>query len=373
MTATSEVQLVHSAALDQGGYPDNCPFNTGRPGQLVTLAESMGLLDEARRYSGVTAPASREYLEMFHKPSYLDLLHQAGTGSFTTAMLARGIGTEECPLFKDMLDYCLLLAGTAATAAGLLARGDARVVFNPSGGFHHAGPDYASGFCFINDVVLAILELRAAGLRVACVDVDAHHGDGVQNAFWEEEQVLVASLHESGKTLFPGTGFLNERGEGRGEGFTLNVPLPEGTYNEPYLRAFREVVLPTVQRFAPDVVVLELGMDALAGDPFTHLNLTNSAYVDIIHRLLELQVPLLATGGGGYNVHDTIRGWCLCWAVLSGQYEPDIAVGMGGVMLENTNWLGGLEDHQRVPTAAVKHNVDAEIDEIIRAARAAFP
>ena len=153
------------------------------------------------------------------------------------------------------------------TAADLLLAGEADIVFNLLGGFHHARPEKAAGFCYINDVVLACLRLAEAGKRVACLDVDAHHGDGTQEAFYRRNDVLTISLHESGKTLFPWGGFESEMGEGPGLGYNVNVPLPAGTYDEAFLVAFDQIVVPLLQAYHPDILVLELGMDTLAGDP----------------------------------------------------------------------------------------------------------
>ncbi len=149
------------------------------------------------------------------------------------------------------------------------------------------------------------------------------------------------------ETLFPGTGFEDEIGAGEGRGYCVNVPLPVGTFDQAYLHAFESIVLPLARAFNPDVIVLELGADALAGDPLAHLYLTNNTYAEIVRHLLGFEKPILATGGGGYHVENTVRAWALVWTILSGQ---DIAHGMeaamGGVMLQSTDWQGGLRDRE---------------------------
>jgi acetoin utilization protein AcuC len=182
---------------------------------------------------------------------------------------------------------------------------------------------------------------------VLYLDVDAHHGDGVQDAFYRRADVFTISLHESGRTLFPWGGFEDETGEGPGLGFNANLSLPAGTYDAAFLRAFDEVVLPLLGAYAPDVVVLELGMDALAGDPLTHLSLTNQAHEQVLRRLLARDLPLLVAGGGGYHVANTVRGWALAWQVCAGEVdEHDPSLGLGGVMLASAEWAGGLRDRE---------------------------
>jgi acetoin utilization protein AcuC len=265
-----------------------------------------------------------------------------------------------------MHDYPVLATGATLAGAQAILSGDARVAFNPSGGFHHAGPDRASGFCYINDVVVACMVLAETGRRVAFVDLDVHHCDGVQAAFYRRRDVLTLSLHESGATLFPGTGFEEEIGEGPGRGYAVNVPLPVGTDDQAYLRAFREIGLPVLHACEPDVIVLELGMDGLMGDPLAHLHLTNNAYADAVGWVLHLGKPVLAVGGGGYNVENTARGWALMWSVLCGDSSADMAIGLGGVLLESAEWGGGLRDRVLASHGGQRDAVDRAIEATIR-------
>jgi len=248
------------------------------------------------------------------------------------------------------------------------------VAFNPSGGYHHAMAGRAGGFCYINDVVLAVLTLTDAGKRVLFLDVDVHHCDGVQSAFYARKDIMTISMHENGKTLFPGTGYEDEIGEGDARGYTVNIPLPVGTYDEAYERAFREVALPLIKAYDPDAIIMELGMDALAGDPLAHLNLTNNTYAEIISTVVDLGKPLLATGGGGYHIENTVRGWALAWSVFCGEESDDMVLGMGGVMLENTDWSAGLRDRVLLSDAGQRELVDREIAAMTeRVKSAVFP
>ena len=194
-----------------------------------------------------------------------------------------------------------------------------------------------------------------------------HHCDGVQYAFYKRKDVMTISLHESGKTLFPGTGFVEEMGEGEGHGYSVNIPLPVGTYDGTYVRAFKEAAYPIIKAFNPDVIMIEIGMDTLAGDPLAHLHLTNNAMVEVLSMVLSLNKPVLAVGGGGYNIENTVRGWALAWATLCGEAIDDMSLGMGGVMLANTDWSGGLRDRILLSDAGKRKEVDKEVYEIIQA------
>jgi len=345
--ATKEAVFIHSSELEKFSYPADCPFNTDRAGQVRKVLNSMGLLSGPGRSEAAPVVAERVVLKKFHSARYLHALRAAAKGRWDIEALNMGIGTVDCPVFAGMYDYPALATGGTLTAADLILSGSAELAFNPSGGFHHAGPERASGFCYINDVALACIVLAEQGKRVLYLDVDVHHGDGVAYAFYDRSDVMTISLHESPKTLFPGTGFEDEIGTGPGEGYCVNVPLPVGTYDEAYLKAFNAVVPPLATAYKADVLVFELGADALAGDPLAHLRLTNNVYVEIINHLLTYDKPILMTGGGGYNVDNTVRAWALAWTVLCGaDSDHHLAPAVGGVMLESTDWQGGFRDRE---------------------------
>ena len=358
--------FLYSPELDKIGYPIDCPFNTSRAGKTRKTVLSMGLLSGKGKKEIVPSPATRIELEKFHSPIYLDAIKSAESGNLTPEAFVMGLGTPDCPIFQSMYEYSSLACGASLTGARLILSGEADVAFNPSGGFHHAGPENASGFCYINDVVLAAMELADEGKRVLILDLDVHHCDGVQNAFYNRSDIMTMSLHESGKTLFPGTGFETEIGAGKGTGYSVNFPLPAGTYDDAYKEAFNRAVKPLIIKYNPDFIIIELGMDALSGDPLAHLNLTNNTYADILNDMLNLEKPILATGGGGYNVENTARGWALAWSVLCGEEDYDLSLGLGGVMLENIEWPGGLRDRTLVPDTNQSHRVGKEIKRIIK-------
>jgi len=360
--------FIYSPKLQEYSYPQECPFNTGRAGKVRSTLRSMGILtngDQAREFEPETA--DRKFLEKIHSPRYLDALMDAAIGKHGFDSLQMGIGGPDCPVFKDIYLYPAMACGASLKGVELLLAGEVDLAFNPSGGFHHAGPELAAGFCYMNDVALACFVLAEHGKRVLYLDVDVHHGDGIQEIFYERDDVMTISLHESGKTLFPGTGFTDEIGRGRGEGYSVNVPFIPGTYDDVYLYAFKETVLPLIGAYNPDVIVFELGADTLVGDPLAHLKLTNNAYVDIIEDLVTFNKPLLMTGGGGYNVENTVRAWSLAWSVLSGtdSFLQDLNIGLGGVFMESTDWHGGLRDREVPVSDQEKAVIISEVHEVV--------
>jgi acetoin utilization protein AcuC len=371
--AERTLAFIYSPELAALNYPPDCPFDTSRGVKTRQRLRSFGLLANHRQFEAPAGPASRAELEAFHAPRYLDGLQRAAAGQLSVESLHLGLGTPETPIFRDLWDYAIRAAGASLAAADLILAGTADIVFTPWGGFHHAFPEKASGFCYVNDVVLACMRLREHGKRTLFLDVDAHHGDGVQAAFYSSRDVMNISLHESGKTLFPWGGFEDEIGEGDGRGFNVNIPLPAQIHDDAYWFAFQQVAVPLIGAYRPDVIVVELGLDALAGDPLTHLRLTNNVFADVLRRLLAFEVPLLITGGGGYHVDNTVRGWTLAWQTLSGEEEFDPSIGMGGVMLGSAEWAGGLRDLQ-FPVTPEQRAVEPIVrDTVHTIARTVFP
>jgi acetoin utilization protein AcuC len=369
MAESKKKLFIHCPELDAFPYPDMCPFKTSRAGQVYKTLESMGLLIGGDKVVIPPERATDEDLLKFHSKPYLKALKRIDAGEYEMQMLLMQLGTGDCPAFEGVYQYALWAAGATITGARQIAADNASIAFNPSGGYHHAHDSMAGGFCYVNDVVLGCMDLAAAGKRVLFVDIDVHHCDGVQAAFYERKDVMTISLHQDGRTLFPGCGFVDEIGEGDGEGYSVNLPLPPGTYDEIYLKAFREVVVPLIRAYGPDVIVLEAGADTLAGDPLAGLSLTNNVHVEVINNLLAFGVPILATGGGGYNVENTVRTWALVWTALCGeQMAHDATAGMGGVMLETTEWANGaagLRDRVLIPSNFQRENVDPIVEQVI--------
>jgi acetoin utilization protein AcuC len=361
-----KLAFVYPHEIEPLSYPPDCPFKTSRATDTRKRLAGFGLLGSPNRTETSCPQATLQDLLPFHSPAYLQCLQEAATGHLTVEALHMGLGTPDTPVFKDLLEYGRWATGASLKAADLLLQRQANIAFALLGGFHHAMAEKAAGFCYVNDIVLACQHLAQARQRVLCLDIDAHHGDGTQAAFYDRSDIMTISFHESGNTLFPWGGFEDEIGEGEGRGYNVNVPLPPETYDDAFLHAFRTIVPPLSDSFQPDVIVLELGMDTLAGDPLTHLALTNNAHVDVIEILLGLNRPILVTGGGGYHAENTVRGWALAWMAFAGEIEHDYGLGMGGVMLENTDWTGGLRDRHLPLSPEQRSRVEPAIHATLR-------
>jgi acetoin utilization protein AcuC len=371
----TKAAFIYTEELARYRYPPDHPFSVDRARRVRRILKSMGLLSGDGRKEVAPTTADRITLKKFHSARYLHALQTASKGKWDAEAMQMGIGTGDCPVFKGMYEYSALACGATLTGANLILSGSVDVAFNPSGGFHHAGPERASGFCYINDVALACIILAEQRKRVLYLDVDVHHGDGVAEAFYDRSDVMTMSLHETPKVLFPGTGFEDQIGTGEGTGYCVNVPLPVGTYDQAYMKAFEAIALPLIRAYKPDVIVLQLGADALAGDPLAHLRLTNNVYVDVIDHLLGFNLPIVATGGGGYNVDDTVRAWALAWTVLCGvPTGQDANPAVAGVMLENVEWHGGLRDRALAVSAQQRSTVMPAIEATIQTLKAkVFP
>lgn len=318
---TKRVALIDTRPFWSFDYGPTHPLKMWRLKLTQELQKCYGLLEFVELIE--PRPATEEEVLVFHEPDYLDALAHADSGVWVPILSQYGIGTGDCPLVEGVYTTSMLIAGASAQAAEWAIRGGGNTAFNMAGGFHHAMPSYASGFCYINDPVVAIYKLLQHFERIAYIDIDAHHGDGVQVAFYRDRRVLTVSLHENGRYLFPGTGFEKEMGEGEGFGFCLNVPFLPYAGDDVYLLAFEEVVIPTLETFKPQVIVTQLGADALNDDPITHWNLTIHSYLRVVQRFKELNLPWVALGGGGYNIANVCRAWTLALAIMVGVELPD--------------------------------------------------
>jgi acetoin utilization protein AcuC len=243
----------------------------------------------------------------------------------------------------------------------MILNGEAEIVFHLAGGQHHSRPALATGFCIFGDVVLAIQRFLAHGWRVAYVDIDVHHADGVQAAFYDTDRVLTISLHESGRFLYPGTGFTDEVGEGAGRGYAVNLPFLPGTDDEVYLDAFFEIVPRLIENFAPEVLVAEVGTDAHREDPLAHLELTTRAFVEIARYLRSTNLKWLAMGGGGYNAQVAPRVWTLMFGEMIGcEFENVLPRAFGeGFLRDGENPRGDEKIRARA-----REDADARVREL---------
>ncbi len=300
------------------------PLAPVRVDLAIRLAREFGVLGGQALDVVRPEPASREVLELVHDPAYVDAVRRAGTPPLRSDP-ARGLGTGDTPVFAGMHEVSAHVVGASVSCAEAVLTGAAQHAVNVAGGLHHAMPGAASGFCVYNDVAVAIAWLLSRGVRrVAYVDVDVHHGDGVEAAFWTDPRVLTVSIHESGRSLFPGSGWPEDTGGPGAEGTAVNVALPAGTGDGGWLRAFDAIVPWVVEAFEPEVLVTQHGCDSHAHDPLAHLELTvdgqRASYV-ALHELAHRHTGgrWLATGGGGYAVADVVpRAWAHLLAVAAG-------------------------------------------------------
>ncbi|HEX9269027.1 MAG TPA: acetoin utilization protein AcuC [Candidatus Limnocylindria bacterium] len=305
-------------------YRDDHPL---RPRRLIGVHDtlrSLGAFD--RPNARVVAPrdASEAELERIHSPEYVAAVRQASAepdGDYSRWGLDQWGDT---PPFAGMHEASLLTTGATLRAMEeVVVTGALRAAFNGAGGLHHAMRDRASGFCIYNDPAIACGLLADRGLRVAYVDIDAHHGDGVQAAFYDTDQVLTISLHETGRSLFPGTGFAHERGTGAGTGYSVNVALPPFTDDPAYVRAFDAVVPPLVERYRPDVLVTQQGIDSHFSDPLTHLRVSTLARAHCVRTFRDFALPWVAMGGGGYDLDAVRRGWTIEFLIMLDAAVPE--------------------------------------------------
>ena len=299
------------------------PFKVHRLGLVYGLMKAMGLIEREDVYVIEPREATIDEAKTFHSDGYLEILRVADDGMWVPNLFDHGLGTADNPVFPGVYEWAMTVAGGSIRAAEETIAGRSLVSFSPAGGLHHAMASRASGFCHVNDVVLAIHTLLAAGKRVAYVDIDAHHGDGVQHAFYARKDVLTISIHQSGHTIFPGTGYADEAGVGACEGYAINLPLLPGAGDAAYERCLDEAILPAFERYRPDALVTQLGADALDGDLVAGLAMSLSGFEKIVEQFAMLGLPWVALGGGGYDVGNVVRAWVLAWGVMNHVKLPD--------------------------------------------------
>jgi acetoin utilization protein AcuC len=325
-----------------------------------------GLLELPQMQIRDCQAASEEQLLSFHDPAYIARLKEFSASDIPRADFRFGLGDAECPVFKGLYECAALGAGATLEAVRLVEEERFDAAFNLTGGWHHAHRAKASGFSYLNDAVVAINWLVARGRRVLYLDIDAHHGDGVQEAYYDTDQVMTISLHESGIYFYPGTGFENEIGVGSGRGYSVNVPLLAHTDDAIYLKAFNEVAYPLIVSFNPDIIVAQIGADTFRTDPLTNLEITTHSYCEILVKIQRLKIPWVALGGGGYDLMNTARAWTLAWAIMNNvELNPrlprsfiDKIAPLGyqnRVLLDAMHWAE--EDERTLALAAVEKSI----------------
>ena len=313
------VAVYHGEELARYGFPDGHPFGGDRLGAFWRRLEKEALLERMHVLPPVSA--ERDQIERFHDPSYVDRVIEL-------SKLGQGfLDYGDTPAFPGAYEAAATVVGTTLDAVARVVRGEARRVFLPVAGLHHARRNAAGGFCIFNDCGVAIETLRAEhGVRrIAYVDIDAHHGDGVYDGFAGDPDLVIADIHEDGHFLYPGSGWAHETGTGPAEGTKLNLPLPPGAGDDEFMAAWAKVER-HVDQAAPELILLQCGADGLAGDPLTHLRFSPDVHLHATRAVCRLADRhcggrVVAMGGGGYARRNLARAWCEVVRALIGDGE----------------------------------------------------
>jgi acetoin utilization protein AcuC len=366
--AGGQAVLIYSPRFAEFTLSPGHPFRPDRARLLFELLQAQGWLDEPWMQVLPPDELPRSAWATGVDAEFLAAIDRASAGEIDASLLEHGLGSDECPVFPALGAYVDLYCAATMTGVRLLLEDQAVLAFNPLGGLHHASRRHAEGFCYVNDVILAIDALLAAGHRVAVVDIDAHHGNGVEDAYLRDDRVLCVSMHESGETLYPWRGRHDERGEGPGEGYTINVPLPSGADDEIALAAFDALIDRRVRDFAPSVCIAVVGADTHRRDPLAHLQLTNNGMADLMERIRSFAPKLLMLGCGGYDVDATARAWARMWAAANRiDAIPEHLIMMGGVFLGAQDLAGGdIVDMAFRVSGAEKEAMQAWVEGMVR-------
>ncbi|MGV9172286.1 MAG: acetoin utilization protein AcuC [Promethearchaeia archaeon] len=324
---SEKVGLIFTKEYNKYNFGPRHPLRPLRLLLTYSLIEKLSLMKDPRLELITPRKATREALEMVHSPQYVNVVKQLSDDPDNHDELKPyiyGLGPGDNPIFKGMYDASALISGASLTTAETVWKdNEFNVAFNPAGGLHHAMRNKASGFCIFNDIAVAIKHLKKLepNIKVAYLDIDCHHGDGVQSLFYDDPNVLTISFHESGKFLFPGTGNTDELGKESGEGFSLNFPILPGTSSKMYLKLFKACVPQVLDTYEPDILITQLGVDTHYNDPLTQMGLSINAYKDIAKEIdLYAQKycnnKWVALGGGGYLMTVVPRAWTLFLAQM---------------------------------------------------------
>lgn len=303
-------------------YGNNHPMKPHR----LAMTHHLVLSYDLHRKMEVYRPRRSYPVEMtqYHAEDYVEFLSRItpDTASEHMQSMQRFNLGEDCPIFDGLFDFCKLYTGGSIDGAVRLNHGMSDIAINWSGGLHHAKKAEASGFCYINDLVLAILELLKHHARVVYIDIDIHHGDGVEEAFYMTDRVMCVSFHKYGDLFFPGTGGLNDIGKNQGKYYSVNVPLRDGIHDDGFQDIFQTVMSKVMETYRPGAIVLQCGADSLAADRLGCFNLSLDGHADCVKFMKKFGVPLLVTGGGGYTKSNVSRCWTNETAVLLDRKLP---------------------------------------------------
>jgi acetoin utilization protein AcuC len=321
-----KVSLIFTEDYQKYNFGKSHPLRPLRLELTYSLMEKLNLLEHERLTIMKPRLASQEELESTHSSEYVEIIKKLGDNPEDKRIQPYlfGLGPGDNPIFKGMYEASSLICGASIIAAEKVWKDpETSISFNPAGGLHHAMKAKASGFCIFNDIGVAINHLKKLqkDIRIVYLDIDCHHGDGVQWLFYDDPNVLTISYHQDGRFLFPGTGSINETGEGEGKGFSINFPLIPGTNNKFFLNLFRKTAPKIIEAYAPDILITQLGVDTYFADPLTQMGFSLSVYRDIAQTIKTsarefCQNKWLALGGGGYLMSVVPRAWTIFLAKM---------------------------------------------------------
>jgi len=358
MTSESKKRVCYFYDANVGNYhygPGH-PMKPHRIRMCHGLVMNYGLYKKMEIYRA--KPANKWEMTQFHTDEYIDFLSRVtpdNMESLSKEQAKFNVG-DDCPVFEGLFEYCGLSAGGSMEGAARLNRGLCDIAINWAGGLHHAKKSEASGFCYVNDIVLGILELLRYYPRVLYIDIDVHHGDGVEEAFYTTDRVMTCSFHKYGE-FFPGTGELKDVGVGKGKYYSVNFPLRDGIDDESYKSVFEPVIEKVMEWYRPSAVVLQCGGDSLSGDKLGCFNLSMKGHANCVSFVKKFNLPTLVLGGGGYTMRNVARAWAYETGIVVGQeltpvmpyndyYEyfgPDYRLDVKASNMENMNTPEYLE------------------------------
>lgn len=318
---TSNIVYLYDPEIGTYFYAANHPMKPLRVRMTHSLVVNYGLhrkMDVLRPYL-----ASYKQLTNFHSVDYVNFLASVTNENAEEIFndLTKFNIKEDCPVFPGLYDYCRLTAGGTIYASHKINSGKYDVAINWSGGLHHAKRSEASGFCYVNDIVLGILELLKVHPRVLYIDIDVHHGDGVEEAFYTTDRVMTVSFHKYGD-YFPGTGMLEDVGFGKGKHYAVNVPLKNGINDETYIPLFKSVIRRVIDVYSPGAIVLQCGADSLSGDKLGCFNLSHIGHSECVRYVKSFNIPTILLGGGGYTIGNVSKAWTCDTAAILGEEIP---------------------------------------------------
>ncbi|MFC4778395.1 acetoin utilization protein AcuC [Paenibacillus sp. GCM10023252] len=325
---SSHAVFIHNPGAADYCFGEEHPFNPIRLSITCDLLETLGALSPHERLLAQSPPCREELLSLVHRQDYIEAVQQLSRNQTAAAGLTDpsryGLDTNDTPCFTGMHEAAAAIVSGSVLAAEQVMSGEALHAYHMAGGLHHAFPDRGAGFCIYNDAAVAIRHIREKyGARVLYIDTDVHHGDGVQWVFYDDPDVFTYSIHETGKYLFPGTGYVHEKGTDQGFGACINVPLEPYTEDDSWMESFQSTITRVAEAFKPDIIVSQHGCDAHAYDPLSHIHCSMRIYQEmpaLIHQLAHQYAEgrWVALGGGGYDIWQVVpRAWSLVWLTMT--------------------------------------------------------